>query len=183
MGVGRASFKSDGARAELLELYAEADRLLASHSCASSTDCCHFGRTGREPYPTAVEVAEVELAVGRAGGASALPKSSKTRNRLPILPVLPEERRCPLLASDGRCRIYESRPFGCRTFFCDRAVSSDGRKMPRDSLQDVGRRIAALSARAFARDPGPRTLESAVEKIRRGESVLVDRVAFTGRRR
>jgi hypothetical protein len=59
-------FREDPARAELLALYHEADQLLASFACETSTDCCHFGRTGREPYPTAVEVAETgSMKVGK----------------------------------------------------------------------------------------------------------------------
>src|SRR5688572_11119863 len=70
-------FRDDPARAELLALYREADQILASFTCESSTDCCHFGRTGREPYPTAVEVAELELAVKAAGGAAAFGAGAK----------------------------------------------------------------------------------------------------------
>lgn len=164
-------FRDDPARAELLALYLETDQRLAGVSCDSSTDCCHFGRTGREPYPTAVEVAEIEHAMRAAGGASAF---AAARSRLPILPKLPDERKCPLLSAEGKCRVYASRPFGCRTFFCDRAVSADGKKLPRAEIQALSKRVAALSAKAFARDPGPRTLESAIERIRRGESVMID---------
>ena len=39
-----------------------------------------------------------------------------------------ELRACPLLSADGRCRIYASRPFGCRTFFCDDAEAPFGRR-------------------------------------------------------
>ena len=50
----------------LRELYARIDRELEGWGCDASTDCCRFGVTGREPYPTAVEVAELERAI-RAG--------------------------------------------------------------------------------------------------------------------
>jgi hypothetical protein len=137
-------WKKHPARSELLALYREVDTLLAGITCPSSGDCCHFARTGREPYPHAVELAEVE----HAARATPPPRS---------LPVA--ERRCPMLDVGGRCRIYASRPFGCRTYFCDRAT---GAEYPRDEVRAIGRRIADLSARTFPRDPGPRPLTRAV---------------------
>ena len=148
-------WKSNPARAELIALYEETDELLAPFSCEASTDCCRFARTGREPYPTAVELAEVEHAARAAGPG---PRAGRK------LPMLDAERRCPLLGPDGRCRIYASRPFGCRTFFCDR-VSGPG-KLPRAEVRDLGRRIANLSQRAFPRDPQPRPLGRALARAR-----------------
>jgi len=146
-------WKSNPARAELLALYEETDTLLAPYACEASADCCHFARTGREPYPTAVELAELEHAARALG---ALPKPGRK------LPLLDAERTCPLLGPDGRCRIYASRPFGCRTFFCDR-MSGPG-KLPRSELLELGRRIADLSHRAFPRDPQPRPLSRALAR-------------------
>jgi Fe-S-cluster containining protein len=137
-------FRNDPARAELRALYDEVDRLLSHLSCDASADCCHFARTGREPYPTAVEIAELDLALAGA------PIAKKRR-----LELAGDERRCPVLGDDGRCRAYASRPFGCRTFFCERIR---GGKVPRDDVQRIGRRIADLSARFAPRDPGPRPL-------------------------
>ena len=134
--------------ARLRQLYAEVDALLSHISCESSTDCCHFARTGREPYPTAVELAELDLALKRAP-APRSPGDLKRRV------ALADERRCPLLGQDGRCRAYASRPFGCRTFFCDRA---EGGIFPRQEVQRIGRQIADLSARFAPLDPGPRPL-------------------------
>jgi len=139
-------------RAELRALYTEVDGLLAGWTCEASTDCCRFGVTGREPYPTAVELAEVQHAARARGG---LPK----RRSLPLA----EERRCELLDDGGRCLIYASRPFGCRTFFCDRAEGPSGeRTVPRDAIARIGREIAALSARFAPADPGPRPLSRTV---------------------
>ena len=140
-------WKAEPARRELLALYAEVDRLLAGYSCVASADCCHFARTGREPYPTAVELAELAHAV-----AASPPPRSKKR----VLPQI--DRRCALLSPEGKCRVYAARPFGCRTFFCERVEGPDDGRLPRAALQALGRRIADLSARAFPRDPGPRPL-------------------------
>ena len=117
-------------------------------SCDASADCCHFARTGREPYPTSVELAELAHAVARA------PPPRSAKRALPQV-----DRRCPLLSAEGRCRVYASRPFGCRTFFCDRA---EGGKPPRAALRDLAHRIADLSSRTFPRDPAPRPLSRAL---------------------
>lgn len=182
-------WKEDPARAELMKLYEEVDALLGGTSCDDSTDCCHFGRTGREPYPTTIEVAEIEHGVAAAGGVSAfVPPAARAagksgapaKTKLPM--IADDERPCPFLSAEGRCRIYASRPFGCRTFFCDRAVGPRG---SRNELQGLGRRVADLSARAFPRADGPRTLESAFAGIKRGDTVraLRDYVPPRGRAR
>ena len=142
----------------LRELYARIDRELEGWGCDTSTDCCRFGVTGREPYPTAVEVAELERAVRARGG---LPK----RRSLPVASSTSkgrDERRCSLLGDDGRCLVYASRPFGCRTFFCERARGPVGERadsgLPRETIAEIARDIAALSARFAPADPGPRPL-------------------------
>jgi Fe-S-cluster containining protein len=135
---------------ELRRLYARVDAALDGWACEASTDCCRFGVTGREPYPTAVEVAELERAVRARGGI-------KKRRTLPVA----RERRCALLGDDNRCLVYASRPFGCRTFFCERATSPVGegaKAMPKAVIAEVSRAIADLSARFEPRDPGPRPL-------------------------
>ena len=63
-------------RATLLALYAEVDALVAGWSCTCSgagtgeaprARCCHFAVTGREPYPTAVELEELRHGIRVAG--------------------------------------------------------------------------------------------------------------------
>jgi hypothetical protein len=159
MATVRGRWTGSPERAQLLALYAETDALLQGLSCACSeggvgatplAQCCHFGVTGREPYPTAVELEEVHHAMR----ASPPPRADPAR-----LPMA-ELRSCPLLSEGGRCRIYASRPFGCRTFFC-------GQKLPRDAINAVGRRIADLSARFAPTDSGPRSLVRALSASRR----------------
>jgi len=131
-------------------VYAETDRLLEGWSCEASTDCCRFGVTGREPYPTAIEQAELARAVRARGG---LPK----RRSLPTV----DERRCALLSDEGKCLVYASRPFGCRTFFCERGHGPAGeasRAMPKNEIARLGRSIVDLSARFAPGDAGPRPL-------------------------
>ena len=146
--------KSDPLRAELLAIYAEVDALLSPYTCDSTTECCDFGLTGREPYPTAVELAEIE----RAMAAASIDTRPKPRRSLPVASA---PRRCPLLSDEGRCRIYASRPFGCRTFFCSRVEGP--RRLPTDEIRRLSRRVADLSARYAPRDSGPRPLTRALK--------------------
>ena len=136
-------------------VYAEVDRLLEGWSCESSTDCCRFGITGREPYPTAIEQAELERGVRARGG---LPK----RRSLPTVNERGgDERRCTLLSDEGKCLVYASRPFGCRTFFCERAhgpAHEHVRAMPSKEIARLSRAIVDLSARFAPADPGPRPM-------------------------
>jgi hypothetical protein len=132
----------------LRALYAEADRALEGWSCELSSDCCHFARTGREPYLWENEWVLAERAM-----------SARGISRKRALPVIEEDdRRCPLLGDDGRCTIYAARPFGCRTFFCDRGFGPS-RKLPRDVLGALGKRVAALAEEGGARD-GPRPIST-----------------------
>jgi hypothetical protein len=123
----------------LKALYAEADALYAGWSCPVSSECCHFGITGREPYVTSIEWLAIERAVARRGGAL-----SPKRRALPIAGDAERERICPLLDRGGRCSIYGDRPLGCRTFYCERATA--GEVPPRDALRDLVQRLRTLAA-------------------------------------
>lgn len=146
-------------RKELLALYAETDALLAPYGCDSSAECCDFANTGREPYPTPAELAEVDRAMRERGIDLRRAKPTTAKRALPLVEGA---RRCPLLGDDGRCRIYASRPFGCRTYFCERMTGPA--KLPRGELQRLSRAIADLSARFDPRDPRPRPLLNALRQ-------------------
>jgi uncharacterized protein len=128
---------------------ASADQAFAGWSCPASTECCRFGVTGREPYVTSIEIALIRRAIAARGGAtswkraSPLPASADAAGRR-SLPLVMEERRCPMLTDAGRCAIYASRPLGCRTFFCDRA-SSAGRVRHRE-ISSLVREVQAIAA-------------------------------------
>lgn len=134
--------RDDALLTELDALYAEVDARHAGWSCESSTDCCHFGRTGREPYVTPIELAAVERERARSGRK--LAASGRAQSDRRSLPLAKDERRCPLLDDAGRCTVYARRPFGCRTFFCDRA--SPGDKVSQRDINAFVARIRALSA-------------------------------------
>jgi putative zinc- or iron-chelating protein len=138
------SWSRSADRRILLRVYADADRALAPFSCEASADCCHFARTGREPSVTVGEWLEIVRAV-RASGRKLPP------------PPGDDERTCPFL-SGARCSIYESRPLGCRTYFCDR-ISGPGRP-PRDALGALVPDLRRVAERVDPRDPKPRTLSS-----------------------
>ena len=144
---GILAMKNDASHAALRELYAEADRLLGGWTCPTSTECCRFGLTGREPYLWPIEWAYLERAIAARGGKKAVAKK-----KLHVM-----DGACPLLGADDRCSVYDARPFGCRTFFCSRATGPT-RQPPRAELAAIARRIADLSERA--RPDGPRTLTS-----------------------
>jgi Fe-S-cluster containining protein len=137
---------------ELKAIYAEVDALHAEWTCPASTECCHFRVTGREPYVTSIELELVTKAIAAAGGPSALGGYGKRERagvaavRLPLLSEPADETgRCPLLGSTGRCVVYEARPFGCRTFYCDRATP--GEPVRQRDINEFVRRIQALAER------------------------------------
>ncbi len=131
-----------GSLEALAALYREVDARLAGHACPSSTECCRFGVTGREPYVTSVELAAVERAIARAGGKTPFERG-KGAKRLPLAHVR-DERTCPLLRADARCAIYADRPFGCRTFFCERA--SADQPLSQQEINAFVRRVKEIAA-------------------------------------
>lgn len=148
------------ALAALRALYVEADALYAGWSCPASSECCHFGVTGREPYVTLIEILAIERAVARRGGSLA-PK----RRALPIAGDAQRERICRLLDRDGRCSIYADRPLGCRTFYCERA--SAGAEPARDALRDLVQRLRELAVRHVPDGDRPRPLSRALAGTKR----------------
>jgi len=140
---------------ELEAVYRELDARLSNDTCPASTECCRFGITGREPYVTSIEVALVERAIARRGGARALgrapaplearaPEGRKDKRRLPQV----DEEPCPLLDAKGRCSVYDARPFGCRTYYCERATRSSD--FGQRDINEFVRRIKDIAARHSA---------------------------------
>lgn len=158
----------DALLAELAGIYAEVDARFAGWSCEASTTCCRFGLTGREPYVTELELLAVRRAIARSGRRISIDEGPRARSAergadragrgrgrraLPVAggssPEGRDEGRCPLLGVDGRCTIYASRPFGCRTFFCDAAVAGDP-----VSQRDINAFVARIRAIAARLGPG-----------------------------
>jgi hypothetical protein len=124
----------------LRRIYDRADALYEGWSCPGSTECCRFGITGRQPYVTSIELFALRRAIARRGG----PLGAR-RRALPLLAGTEDERTCPLLDRDGRCSVYDDRPFGCRTYYCERA--SKGAGPDRTTLRDLLHELRTLAAR------------------------------------
>jgi Fe-S-cluster containining protein len=127
--------------AELRALYRRVDSLYSGWTCPTSTECCRFGITGRQPYVTKIELSAIRHAIADHGG----PLSIK-RRALPLLMDTAElERVCPLLDRQQRCSVYEDRPLGCRTYYCNRATR--GAEPERDELRELVEQLRDLAAR------------------------------------
>jgi Fe-S-cluster containining protein len=122
---------------------AEADRILEGHGCSATAECCHFARTGREPSVTEAEWREIERAVLAQG------------RKLPGPPTDPD-RTCSFLGADQRCTIYESRPLGCRSYFCHRHTGPG--PVPREALASLVAPLRELAETLAPDDPSPRPL-------------------------
>lgn len=110
-------------RRELLDavrtVYRELAARAPSRDCTGRAECCHFKLTGRTPFLTRGEALVAAQAV-RASGRKKLSPSP--------------DGACPLL-ENGKCRIYEGRPFGCRTHFCKPAGGPFARSEVRELIQ------------------------------------------------
>lgn len=107
------------AAAEVRAIYKEWEQRPIERSCTGRGDCCRFHMTGRTPFLTKGE-AIVAATAWRAAGRTSVPDSP--------------DGACPFLKG-SRCQIYEGRPFGCRTHFCDAAGGPATRKEVRDLIQ------------------------------------------------
>ncbi|MBN1207898.1 MAG: YkgJ family cysteine cluster protein [Myxococcaceae bacterium] len=122
---------------ELRAIYRQADAAYAPYSCPASGECCQLARTRRQPwlwYPEwKVLSGQRPLPPPRADGG------------------------CPYLDAAGtRCTAYADRPFGCRTFFCER-IRGPARQ-PVDTVDALLRRLEAVSQRVMPSLTGPRPL-------------------------
>ncbi|WP_338864383.1 YkgJ family cysteine cluster protein [Myxococcus stipitatus] len=118
-------------------IYRQADAAYTPFSCPASGECCQLSRTGRQPW---LWLPEWELL---------------TKGR--PLPPPREDGGCPYLDAAGlRCTVYADRPFGCRTFFCERI-----RGPTRQPAETVGTLLERLERASQRREPslrGPRPL-------------------------
>ena len=119
---------ADAAR-QVREIYAEWQLRPLERRCTGLADCCRFRLTGRTPYLTRGE-ALVAARAWRAAGRKEV--------------VDPADGSCSFLhPHTGRCRIYDGRPFGCRTHFCAAAGGPTARNEVRDLIQ----RLEAIDIR------------------------------------
>ena len=134
----------EAAVAEVRAVYAELEGRPVERLCVNRTECCQFRRTGATPYLTAGEALVLADAV-RASGRGRLEKKA--------------DGSCPLLnAVTGRCEVYEARPFGCRTHFCEAA----GGPYARREVVDLIRRLEAVDEGLMGR--GAQSMGVALEE-------------------
>ena len=135
---------------EALDAVAAVYRDLAARpvtrACTLRTECCRFQLTGMVPYLTRGEALVAARALRRTGRVKAPSR---------------DDGACPLLDGDGRCLVYESRPFGCRTHFC----STAGGPYQRTEVLDLIRRLEEIDARLGG--DGPRPLPDALVRALR----------------
>lgn len=132
----------ENALREVRAIYAELEQRPVERNCTLRTECCQFKLTGRTPWLTRGE-AMVAAHGFRATGRKAMPVRGDSA--------------CPMLdGKTGRCLIYDSRPFGCRTHFCRAA----GGPFERRDVIDLIHKLEALD-RALGGD-GARAIEAAV---------------------
>ena len=117
-------------------------------ACTLRTECCRFRLTGMVPYLTRGEALLAARALRRTGRVKAPAR---------------DDGACPLLDEGGRCLVYESRPFGCRTHFC----SAAGGPYARTEVIDLIRRLEEIDATLGG--DGPRPLPDALARALRGK--------------
>lgn len=125
----------ENAMREVLAIYAEWERRPIQRACTGLADCCRFRLVGHTPYLTRGE-ALVAAKAWRAAGRKDV--------------VMPADGSCPFLhPATGRCGIYQGRPFGCRTHFCEAAGGPARRSEVRDligRLEEIDRSLGGDGA-------------------------------------
>ncbi|PZR12038.1 MAG: zinc/iron-chelating domain-containing protein [Archangium gephyra] len=119
----------------------KADAAWSRHGCPASGECCQLSVTKRQPFlwPSEWKLLEEQL----------------KRSRRPM-PAPRPDGACPFLDAQGkRCTVYESRPFGCRTFFCHRITGPA--KVPSEDTNTLLDRLAALNLAVDA-EAAPRAM-------------------------
>lgn len=107
---------------EVRSIYGRLAARPLERNCTGRTDCCRFRLTGQTPFLTRGEALVARQAARSSG-----------KKKLPV----PPDGSCPLLGAEGRCSIYESRPFACRTHFCGAAGGPYTRKEVRDLIHEL----------------------------------------------
>ena len=149
--------------AEVRAIYAEWQARPLERTCTGRAACCRFRLTGRTPFLTRGEALVAAMA-WRAAGRTTVPDAA--------------DGSCPFLRGD-LCQIYEGRPFGCRTHFCEAAGGPASRKEVRDLIQRLeeidgrlggngGVNLPAAVKEAMERLAGSKGRSAGAKKSRRG---------------
>ncbi len=123
---------------EVRAIYKELASRPLERDCTGRAECCHFKLTGRTPFLTRGEALVAARAVRASGWKKLRPSPGGA---------------CPLL-ENGKCRIYDGRPFGCRTHFCKAAGGPYARNEVRDLIQRLDDIDRALGGNGGVNLPG-----------------------------
>ncbi|MBX9743525.1 MAG: YkgJ family cysteine cluster protein [Chthoniobacterales bacterium] len=133
------------ALADVKAIYEELSQRPIERHCTLKTECCHFLQTGKTPFLTRGEALLAAQALGNTGRKE-LPKRI--------------DGACKLLhPRTNRCMIYQDRPFGCRTHFCQAAGGPYARKEVVDlihRLEEIDRKLEGQ---------GSQELHTAIEEV------------------
>lgn len=129
-------------QSDIAAIYVDLAARPLERTCQMRTECCQFRLTGRTPMLTKGEAVYAAIGV-RASGRKKLPAR--------------DDSACPLLGRNGRCMVYQHRPFGCRTHFCVAA----GGPYPRKHVADLIQRLEIIDEQLGG--DGPRPIQGAVE--------------------
>jgi len=135
--------------AQVRAVYTDLAARSVERNCLRRTECCQFHLTGKVPQLTRGE-ALLAAHSFRATGRKSIPE--------------PPDGSCSMLQpGTGKCLIYESRPFGCRTHFCQPA----GGPMERNQVLDLIRRLEDMDRKLGGDGPHPlpQAVVGAMEKI------------------
>jgi Fe-S-cluster containining protein len=123
--------------AEVRSVYVELAQRPVQRNCLRRTECCQFQLTGKIP----------QLTRGEALLAAQAFRATGRKNLPPRL-----DGACPMLqAGTGKCLIYESRPLGCRTHFCQTA----GGPIERHEVLPLIRRLEKIDRELGGDGPHP----------------------------
>lgn len=148
--------------AAVLEIFREWESRAPRRTCAGLADCCRFRLTGETPHVTLGEARLVARAWKAAGRTSVAATADGA---------------CPFLSGEGRCMVYGSRPFACRTHFC----VAEGGAVPRREVRDLIQRLDDLDQRNGG--DGARLLPEAVKSVLAGSRSRENRGAGKSGRR
>ena len=126
---------------EVREVYRALAERPVERFCERRTECCRFKLTGLTPQLTRGEA----LLAAKAYRATGRTKLNDRSDRF--------DGSCPMLDEAGRCLIYDSRPFGCRTHFCAAA----GGPYSRRDVIDLIRRLEDVDRKLGGEGPAPIT--------------------------
>jgi uncharacterized protein len=141
--LSSSTVTQEEALSALRTVYAELEQRPIQRACTLRTECCHFRITGRQPLVTQVEALWAARGVRASGKKKLSPHPDGA---------------CPCLGKNGRCTIYQHRPFGCRTHFC----SAAGGPYTRREVQDLIQRLEALDE-SLGHHDGSRPFEPALD--------------------